>query len=335
MSTPKQAHRWEWPASATRLSQWLTSKEIVELTRDDGAARGAKYGRVVSYRDGRTSCVAVVERREAQEHESGKWRYRLIDAASLSQCYLEIFSLGGYDFNFESPELRLKVALIERSEKLRTPCLLVYFSYNPEHVKWLKAQDAQWAPALKAWYFQDEREFDVLVPALKARFGVGQEQRYLNVTMSVEALLPTLLSYNTCAMFGRRVLLRDAQWRELVAGEQVRLVGTLNQGLVLEIMKVPSTLYAQEATRFGDYIRDVQVWSTDEIKSKDSPEVMQIPRALGAKLERVTREMKRSLPLSFDDFGLPTPGAEIEPWLDEVFSKLQVKPILFWGDKDL
>lgn len=57
MSTPKQAHRWEWPASATRLSQWLTSKEIVELTRDDGVARGAKYGRVKNTSQGSGAIV--------------------------------------------------------------------------------------------------------------------------------------------------------------------------------------------------------------------------------------------------------------------------------------
>lgn len=312
MATTKP-QRWEWPEGATRVSDWLTPKDLRELTGDKGADRGTKYGRVVYYRDGRLRRQAAVERRATTDGESGKWRYRLVDASSLRLSYVNSLDLERY--TFKSPELGLKLLLPQTFEL--TPYLLVYISYDPDHIEWLKAQDAKWEPNLRAWYFQDEREFDALVPKLKARFGVGQEQRYLNVTLSVEALLPTLLLYTTCTAFSRKVLRRDASWHELIAGEQVRLVGELGAELMLVILQVPSTLYAQEAARWGAYIRDVQVWSEDEFEPAGDT-TQRVPRQLERKLKRAAMFCKRSL---LYDPQPPELGAKLEQWLNQLIAE--------------
>lgn len=306
--------RWEWPEDAARVSDWLTPKALHDLTGDKGADRGTKYGRIVYYQDGRLRRQAVVERRASLAQESGKWRYRLVNADSLRLSYIK--SLDPERYTLKTPELGLEL-LLPQTFAL-TPHLLVYISYDPEHIEWLKAQDAKWEPSLRAWYFQDEREFDELVPRLKTRFGVGQEQRYLNVTLSAEALLPTLLSYTTCTAFSRRVLRRDASWRELIAGEQVRLVGELEAELMLVILQVPSALYAQEAARWGAYIRDVQVWSEDA-PAPAGEHAQLVPKQLERKLKQAAIHCKRSLLYEPQP---PELGVSLEHWLDQLIKAL-------------
>lgn len=321
MAKPKSEHRWEWPEEAARVSDWLTVEELRALAGKKTAERGDQFGCIIYYSNGAHQRGALVERRAAQKTEPGKWRYRLIDPASLLQVYLDSFDVSPY--TLDTPELGLNVLRQTLYSVCPTPRLMVYFDYNPDHIAWLKERGAKWDPTLRGWFFQDEREFEQLTKQLKARFGVDQEQRYLNITLSVEALLPKLLSHTTCTAFGREVLSRDFNWNKLIAAAQVSLVGELERELVLVIERVPSSLYAQDASRWGAYIRDVKVWTADAHGLPPNAEATSVVgETLKPALKRASLALKR--PPGYPPYELDPPelGADLAQWLKQLIRKL-------------